>query len=364
VRAAVFHGRGDIRIENLPEPTSGAGEVLLEVHAAGICGTDAGEFGHGPNMFPIHQAHPITGHQGPMVPGHEFAGRVVAVGAGVESIAEGMLVASGAGASCGVCDRCREGRSSLCARYWTVGLQRNGALAQFCTVPASICLDVAPYRLTEDAAALSQPMAIAVHAMRRGRPRPGDVALVVGAGGIGAFLTFALSHTGVQVVVVEQSAERRALAGKLGAAAALDPATAAEEHALASIEPRVCYEVTGSAAGLELAGRAVPKGGCLVIVGLQERPQPLDLRSVALKELTIEGTNAHTFTADMPEAMRLLAVGAGVWSEVAPAALPLEDLVPEGLMPMLAGRSPRIKTLIDPWSTAPRPTRMSPGPQR
>ena len=69
MRAAVFHGREDIRIENLPEPTPGAGEVLLEVHAAGICGTDAGEYGYGPNLFPIHRAHPITGHQGPMVPG-------------------------------------------------------------------------------------------------------------------------------------------------------------------------------------------------------------------------------------------------------------------------------------------------------
>ena len=361
MRAAVFHGREDIRIENLPEPTPGAGELLLEVHAAGICGTDAGEYGYGPKLFLIHQAHPITGHQGPMVPGHEFAGRVVAVGAGVESLAAGTLVASGAGSSCGVCNRCREGRTSLCARYWTVGLQRNGALAQFCTVPASICLDVAPYGLTEDAAALSQPMAIAVHAARRGRPRPGDVALVVGAGGIGAFLTFALSHTGVEVVVVEQSAERRTLAEKLGAKVALDPATAAEEQARLSMEPRVCYEVTGSAAGLELAGRAVPNGGRLVIVGLQERPQPLDLRSVALKELTIYGTNAHTFTADMPEAFRLLAVGADIWSRVAPAALPLEDLVPQGLVPMLGGRSPRIKTLIDPWSIAARPTRMSRG---
>jgi (R,R)-butanediol dehydrogenase/meso-butanediol dehydrogenase/diacetyl reductase len=66
----------------------------------------------------------------------------------------------------------------------------------------------------------------------------------------------------------------------------------------------------------------------------------------------------------MPEAMRLLALGAGVWSEVAPAALPLEDLVPEGLVPMLAGRSPRIKTLVDPWSTTARTTRMSPRPER
>jgi (R,R)-butanediol dehydrogenase/meso-butanediol dehydrogenase/diacetyl reductase len=358
VRAAVYHGRGDIRIEEVPEPVPGEGELLLEIHAAGVCGTDAGEYAHGPAMFPIEHPHPVTGHRGPMVPGHEFAGRVVAAGRGVTSPAPGALVASGAGASCGACDRCREGRTNLCRSYWTVGLQRNGALAQLCAVPAAICTDVTPYGLTEDAAALSQPMAIAVHSMRRGSPRAGDAALVVGAGGIGAFLIFALSHHGVRVIVVEQREERRALASKLGASLAVEASAAAGELDRGAVQPSVSYEATGTAAGFDLAWRATRPGGRLVVIGLQAAPPHLDARSVALQEVDIVGTNAHVFATDMPEALRLLALGGGVWSEVAPSALPLEDLVPRGLEPMLSGRAACVKTLIDPWSAAPRPTRM------
>ena len=106
----------------------------------GICGTDAAEFAHGPRMFPIETRHPASGHRGPMVPGHEFAGRVVELGEGVTDLAVGDEVATGAGVWCGECDRCRSGRPNLCTAYWTLGLQRDGGLAQYCAVPAITCV--------------------------------------------------------------------------------------------------------------------------------------------------------------------------------------------------------------------------------
>lgn len=112
----------------------------------------------------MHDRHPHFGHRGPIIPGHEFTGIVRQVGAGVDGFNEGDLVASGAGISCGECVRCRRMRTNLCERYSTVGLSRDGALAEYVTVPAATCLQVAPYGLTPDAAALAQPMSIAVHA--------------------------------------------------------------------------------------------------------------------------------------------------------------------------------------------------------
>jgi (R,R)-butanediol dehydrogenase/meso-butanediol dehydrogenase/diacetyl reductase len=103
MRAAVMHGRKDIRIEELPRPVPGPDELVLEVHAAGVCGTDLGEYLKGPSMFPIPGPHPITEHKGPMIPGHEFGGRIVEKGADVDGFAEGELLASGAGISCGTC---------------------------------------------------------------------------------------------------------------------------------------------------------------------------------------------------------------------------------------------------------------------
>ena len=135
MKAARYHGRLDIRIEDVPAPVPADDELLLEVAAVGICGTDAAEFAHGPTMFPIDHAHAVTGHRGPMIPGHEFAGTVVAAGRDVSGFAEGDLVTSGAGVSCGVCGNCRAGRTNLCDRYFTIGLNRDGALAELTDRP-------------------------------------------------------------------------------------------------------------------------------------------------------------------------------------------------------------------------------------
>src|SRR5471032_140968 len=96
MRAAVYYGPRDIRIEDVPRPRPAAGEILLRVHANGICGTDAAEFAAGPQMYPLHRQHELTGHQGPIVPGHEFAGRVEEVGGGVEGFDVGEPVVTGA----------------------------------------------------------------------------------------------------------------------------------------------------------------------------------------------------------------------------------------------------------------------------
>src|SRR5262245_51791556 len=97
MRAAVYHGAKDIRIEDVDIPAPGPGEILLEVHAAGICGTDAAEWDHGPMMLPVVERSVRSGHVGPIITGHEFGGRVVARGHGVEGFPDGTVVASGGG---------------------------------------------------------------------------------------------------------------------------------------------------------------------------------------------------------------------------------------------------------------------------
>jgi len=359
MRAAVFHGRGDVRIEEVADPTPQGSEVVLRVAAAGICGTDGHEFAHGPVMFPIHQPHSVTGHSGPMIPGHELAGIVVARGSDVIGLAEGTLVASGAGISCGSCHWCLRQRTNLCERYSTVGLQRNGALAGYVALPASTCIAADPYGLKPDAAALGQPMSIAVHAMRRGRPEPGDVAVVLGAGGIGAFLVYALSQHQVTTVVSDPSTDRLKIAQALGADVCLPSVDA--EQIQASLRdrdliPSVIYEVSGTAGGLQTAMHLAPRGCRITLIGLQANPGDVPFRDLALREIEIIGTNAHVVGTDLPEALRLLSSRTDGWGDVAPVALSLDRLLPDGLEPLAAGTSPRIKTLIDPWAASTRPT--------
>jgi (R,R)-butanediol dehydrogenase/meso-butanediol dehydrogenase/diacetyl reductase len=361
MRAAVYHGARDMRIELVPRPRPEPGEVLVRVHANGVCGTDASEF-TGARMYPLHERHALTGHRGPLIPGHEFAGRIAEVGDGVEGFAEGDAVVTGAALWCGVCAQCRAGRTSICVLYATVGLHRDGGLAEFVRVPAHIVFRTEPFGLGEDAAVLTQPMAIAVHALRRGRPQIGENVLVIGAGGIGAFLTFALAQHGARVVAADVSAERLTIARGLGAVETIRAGDAlALTTALGELGfvPTLVFEVSGSDAGVAAAVAAVDAGGRLVEVGIAKHPVQIDARRVTTKELEIIGTNALIGRDDVPEAARLLAVDPGVWQAVAPAAIPLERIVEDGLVPMLEGRATQIKLLVDPWTAAPRATAMT-----
>jgi (R,R)-butanediol dehydrogenase / meso-butanediol dehydrogenase / diacetyl reductase len=359
MRAARFHGAGDIRIEDVPEPPApGPGEVLLRVATAGICGSDAAEFRAGPVLVrPLDVPHPVTGHLGPLTLGHEFAGEVVAVGEGVENLREGMLVACGAGMSCGECPRCLEGRTNLCFTYATIGFHRDGALAEHVLAPADICFDAGAHGLTADTAAMAQPMAIAVHAARRGRVAEGELAVVIGVGGVGSFLAFAAAKMGAEVIVADLDPARLKVAADLGASrvvALADGETLEDAIAEAGRAPDVIFEVSGTGAGIEQAVRLAPRGGRVCVVGVQKTPPAVDLARVTLDELELIGTVAHVARDDFPEALRLMALRPQGWADVAPEVLPLDRLVDDGIKPMVEGASARIKTLIDPSAGAVR----------
>ena len=146
MRAAVFRASGDLRIEDAPVPDApGTGEVTLEVSHAAVCGTDSAEWDHGPVLTVP-----------PVILGHEFAGRVVAVGSGVAGIGVGDRVASGAGISCAECDWCRAGRTNLCSSYHTLGLQVDGGLAELVNAPVSTLLPI-PDGVTDAEGALASP---------------------------------------------------------------------------------------------------------------------------------------------------------------------------------------------------------------
>src|SRR6185312_8877443 len=134
------------------------------------------------------------------------------LGEGVSSVAVGATVVCGAGVSCGHCKPCLEGRTNLCREYTTLGLQHDGGLAGYVVAPASVLLDVTDSGLSLDTLGLSQPMSIAVHAVRRSGLRAGQDAVIIGAGGIGVFITVAAAAVGARVLVVDLNGERLALA--------------------------------------------------------------------------------------------------------------------------------------------------------
>ncbi len=351
MRAAVYYGPQDIRIEAMPRPEPLPHEILLEITAAGICGTDAHEFETGPHQFAIGGVHPRSGHQGPMIMGHEFAGRVVQMGSGVDNFSVGELVVCGAGVSCGRCHQCARGRSNLCVDYWTYGLQANGGLAEFIAVPAEICFSADDYGLSDHLAGICQPLAIAVHASRRGRVNSDDEVVILGAGGIGSFLVAAVSSITSEVTVVDLSQERLEVARAVGAKNTHQVSSEADISRLKAewgIHPTVVFEVSGTEAGLASVGEWLEPGGRLVLVGLQDGIANLDYRATSLVEHELIGTNAHVARTDFPRALEILAGGGIDWGVISPEVIPLEKVVTDGIEPLAKRVSKRIKTLIDP----------------
>jgi threonine dehydrogenase-like Zn-dependent dehydrogenase len=344
MRAAVYHGVGDVRVEAVAEPGDpGPGEVLIAPSKAAICGTDASEFTHGPRMIPLHRRHPGSGHLGPLVIGHEFVGRIEAVGDGVEGLAVGDRVVSGAGVSCGECGWCRAGRTNLCASYYTLGLSAHGGLADRVISPASICVPV-PDDVGDVGAAMAQPLAVAMHALARGAVGPGMTVAILGIGGIGGFLVGAASTMELRrLIAVDVSPEKLTLAGALGADDAIDArgadVAAAIREATCGGGADVVIEATGLPGSPNAAIHATKPGGRVVIVGLQADPPQVDLFDAALREVDLITTVAHICDSDLPEALRVLS-RTELANQVLGEVVPMTNLAEGAIAPLAAGTAP------------------------
>jgi (R,R)-butanediol dehydrogenase/meso-butanediol dehydrogenase/diacetyl reductase len=353
MRAAVVHGTGDIRVEERDTPEPRPGELLIKVTSAGICGTDAGIYAQVLPTMPLKDRHPVTGHLGPLILGHEFAGEVVAAGEGASGSRVGSLTVCGAGVSCGECRRCRQGRTNLCERYTTLGLERDGGLAEFVRAPAGICVDVDELGLTADTAALAQPMAIAVHAVRRGRVGADEKVVVIGAGGIGAFAAYVAAQLGAEVTVIDIDPDRLAVTANLGVARTVQ--VGVDDGLADGITADVVLEVSGTLAGFETATGLIGHTTRVVQTGIHRTPRELDLFSFTFHEAELIGTIAHVCAADLPEAVDMLGRRKDSWSDVAPIVLGLDELVSAGLEPMKNKEATPIKTLVDPGASRSRP---------
>lgn len=345
MKAAVFHGAADVRIEQIPLPERAPGEALLRVIRSGMCGTDASEWRSGPHIFPLRTPHPVTGHTGPMIPGHEFIGEVLEADAGA-GVSVGDIVASGAGVWCGECPRCREGRTNLCERYYTLGLSTHGGMAEYVSVPVRTLVPV-PEGLDPDIAGLAQPLAVGLHAARRARVTNGDRVVLIGAGAIGTFVLAGLgSLADADLTVVDFPGARLDRALRLGAARIVPAGDGAVAEARAAIGPAdVVIEASGAPGQLGVALSLVRDGGRVLQVGLPSGLQQVDVHSFVMREISIETTLAHVCDEDLAPALRILST-TNLGPELFDSVHPLEEL--PRLLDELSRGAIEGKVLIDP----------------
>ncbi len=339
MKAAVYHGREDVRIGDIHAPREpGAGQLLVSVARCGICGTDVAEYLTGPHLIP-RAPHPASGRSVPLTIGHEFTGRVVAVGPGVEGFAPGDRVASSAVVPCGKCRFCRRGQTNLCEGYHALGLQADGGLAELVLVPQGSCALIGD-GCTDDNAALTQPLAVAMHAFHQTPHRSGEPMLLLGAGGIGSLYLAVAKSRGQTVYVADPDPVALGRAEALGADGVADLRNEELAGALRRLtgEPSAAtvVECSGREDALKAAVPLVERGGTLMLVGLQTRPATLDLHRLVVDEITVATSQALINAVDLPEAARLLSE-----RELAPwivdRVIPLADLVKDGLVASAKG---------------------------
>jgi (R,R)-butanediol dehydrogenase/meso-butanediol dehydrogenase/diacetyl reductase len=283
--------------------------------------------------------------------GHEFVGRVVASGSDVTSVRAGERVVSGAGISCGRCRWCLLGRTNLCAEYRTLGLQVDGGLAGYVASPASICR-VVPDACDDDAAAMAQPLAVALHALSRVAQAPDESVAIIGVGGIGSFIVAGASHRadGGRVVAVDIAEGRLATAATLGATETANAGGRDLAEFLLELSDGVGFDVVIEASGAPHAPAAAiagaRRGGRVLLVGLHGAARALELTPMIVREVDIVTTVAHVCDSDIPAALELLAE-TDVAAVTAGPRIPLEALVEEGLRPV-AERRASGKVLVTP----------------
>jgi (R,R)-butanediol dehydrogenase/meso-butanediol dehydrogenase/diacetyl reductase len=352
MKGIIWHGAQDLRLDDIAEPRDpGPGEAIVEVAYCGICGSDLHEYTEGPVMI-RPGPHPLTGQAPPLALGHEFSGRVVALGppgpAEVPAVAEGTRVAVDPCWRCDVCYWCRRGEYHLCKLGGAVGLASDGALARFVRVPAAGLVPL-PDGVDDRTGALVEPLAVGLHAVRRSGIGPGDTVLVTGFGPIGASVLLNATAAGAGAVYVsEPHPGRRALAETMGATAAYDPGEADVRRevfvATGKVGPDAVFECTGIPGLLPGAVDAVRKGGRVVVVGIGHGRAEIEPNRIALFEREVVGSLGYQH--DLPRVVSLLAAGRLDPGPYVSAVVPLEDAVTGGFDALIADRA-QLKILVD-----------------
>ncbi|MET9994999.1 alcohol dehydrogenase catalytic domain-containing protein [Streptomyces mutabilis] len=311
MQALRWHGRGDLRLEEIAEPGEPpAGHAVVEVAFCGICGTDLHEITHGPNMIRTGK-HPLSGQAPPVTMGHEMSGRVVALGGERAGVEIGTRVAVDPCLTCDACRWCLHGDYHICAKGGSVGLASDGGFARYATVPLR-GLHPVPDAVSDEMAALAEPLAVGLHAAGRAGVGPGDTVLVLGAGpiGIAAILGARMSGAGA-VYVSEPVTARHAAAVAAGATEVFDPTTADVRRTVflrtGRIGPDVAIDATGRPDAVDLGLRSLRRGGRMAVAGITEAALSVDVRQLVLYERSLCGSLGYNF--DIPRVLALMADG-------------------------------------------------------
>lgn len=297
MKAAVWQGGKDIRIEDVAKPRTGPSEVLVRVKAVGICGSEMHAYeGLSKRRVP------------PLIMGHEFAGIVEEIGAGSSGLGIGDRVAVNPVVHCGKCEECLSGRTNICSARKHVGLDFPGAFAEYVTIPSRVCYRI-PESMSFEMAALAEPISVGIHAAAVANLTQEDLVLVLGSGIIGLSCLIASKQKAQKTFVSDMFDSRLSFAGFFGADVTIDASKKDTVEEVKRITSGRGVDAAIEAVGIEPTVRqavaSVKDAGRVTLVGNLEENARINISHITLKEIQINGSYGRT-QEDFMNALRVL----------------------------------------------------------
>jgi (R,R)-butanediol dehydrogenase/meso-butanediol dehydrogenase/diacetyl reductase len=333
MKAALWYGKNDVRVEEVESPKVIPGTVKIKVKWCGICGSDLHEYLGGPIFIPVGQAHPLSGNTAPVILGHEFSGEIVEVGDGVTKFNIGDRVVVEPIVACGKCPACKEGKYNLCSSLGFHGLcGSGGGLAEYTVFPEEYIHKI-PDNMSFEQAALIEPMAVALHSIRIANFQTGDTALVLGSGPIGLATIECLKAAGAKLIIVlQRKSIRQEYALRAGANVVLDPNEVDIVEEVKKLTDGVgvdtSFETTGAEIGFNIGINSLKYEGTMVVTSIWENPISFNPNMLVFTEKKIVGTLAyrHEFPATIAQMSDGRIKAEGYITE----KISLEDIVEKG----------------------------------
>ncbi|MEW6263256.1 MAG: alcohol dehydrogenase catalytic domain-containing protein [Thermodesulfobacteriota bacterium] len=308
MKAAVLTQPGRIEIKEVPRPEPGPGEVLIRVHLAGVCGSDYSVY-RGKMPVPL-----------PVIPGHESVGIVESLGPGVTGLARGRRVTLNPNVACGNCGLCRSGRRNICSSKIRLGLDADGVFAEYVKVPAGYVWPV-PEGIPDEIAALTEPLAVARHALNFAAPGPEDQVLIYGAGVIGLMTLLLAADKRAGLSAFDLMDSHLKLAEELGAQEVFSDF---DRLARRAVGFDLIFETSGAPDALARAVQLAAPGGRIVLLGLPGQEHPVFTTPIVRKELTIMGS--MIYTDEFPVVLDYLSSGPAKLPSLITGVTPLEEI--------------------------------------
>ncbi|WP_166871226.1 2,3-butanediol dehydrogenase [Salinibacterium sp. ZJ450] len=351
MKAALYYGKEDIRVEEVDEPQLRPGTVKIAPAFNGICGSDLHLFHEGP-MPPaptVDSPHPLSGETLPVVLGHEFSGVVEEIGEGVDGLKVGDSVVVEPLMVDGTCAACKAGKYNLCEQMGFIGISgRGGGLSEHIVVEQRWVHPVGDLPL--DQAALIEPLSVALHAVKHAGATAGQVAVVGGAGPIGLLVAAVLKAKGVTTIVSEVSNARREKAATSGVAdVVVDPSTEDLKAVVAEHSGGAGANLAFDAAGVGVVVRqllgVLGAGGRLEVVAIHTKPVEINIAGELTFGDRVLGSSIG-YAGDHPEAIELVRSGKVNLAPFITSKITVDDIVEQGFERLITNKDNEVKILV------------------